>query len=430
MTKLDQWRDSVNRRRRRAERANIRLDIQGLRAVAVLAVFAHHLWGFPGGGFVGIDVFFVIAGFFVTESLLRDSADDGTPSLRRYYRDRLRRIAPAATVVLIATLVAVVYVLPPPALRNTGIDALYAFFFAANWHFAATGTDVLTATDTASPLLHYWPLSVEEQFLVLWPLVIVGITALGVRGAWSHGRRLARVAAATGLLVIASFAWALYTTSTSPTWAYLDTAARAWELGVGALLATAAGLFVRLPELVRPLLSWAGVALIGASMVVLDGSAGFPAPWALLPVTGTALVLAAGVGREPVFQGFLRNRAITYVGDLSYALYLVHWPVIVLLAAMMEPDVYFYASVLTLAFGLAVALHHFVENPLRYAGRTAWRQARADMRHGLYRVEGRTKIAAVAALILITLSVISYAMRPDALDGAPAPQTDPTGVTP
>ncbi len=418
VTRLDQWRQSEIRRRRRAERANHRLDIQGLRAVAVVAVFAHHLWGAPSGGFVGIDVFFVITGFFVTESLLRAAADGGAPPLRRYYWDRLRRIVPAATVVLVATLAAVVYVLPPPALRTTGIDALFAFFFVANWHFV--GTDVLAATDTASPLLHYWPLSIEEQFLLVWPLVIVGITVVAVRGAWSHNRWLARIAAATGLLVLASFAWAVYATSASPAAAYLDTAARAWELGVGALLATAVGAFARLPDPVRPLLSWAGVALIGASMFVIDGSAGFPAPWALLPVAGTALVIAAGVGHEPALQGVLRNRAITYVGDVSYALYLTHWPVIVLLAAIMEPDAYFYVSVLTLAFGLALALHHLVENPLRHAGVAAWRQAREDMRHGLYHAELRTKIAVVAALILCTLSVISYAMRPDALQDAPA----------
>lgn len=390
-----------------------------MRAVAVLAVFAHHLWGVPAGGFVGIDVFFVITGFFVTEGLLRAAADEGTPSLRRYYWDRLRRIAPSATLVLAATVVAAVFVLPPPAARDIGIDALFAFFFVANWHSAVTGTDVLSAADTASPLLHYWPLSIEEQFLVLWPLVIVGITAIAVRGAWSHDRWLARIVAATGLLVVTSFAWALFATSASLAWAFLDTAARAWELGVGALLATAVGPLARLPEWLRPLLSWAGVALIGVSMVALDGSAGFPAPWVLLPVTGAALVIAAGVGQEPTLQGFLRNRAITYVGDLSYSLYLVHWPVIVLLAALMEPNAYYYASVLTLTLGLAVALHHLVENPLRYASRDGWRQAREDMRHGLYHAELRTKIAAVAALVLITLSVISYAMRPDALDSPP-----------
>ncbi|CAN3127730.1 acyltransferase family protein [Mycobacterium sp. smrl_JER01] len=431
VTKLDQWRASSDRRRRRAERANYRLDIQGLRAVAVLAVFAHHLWGNPAGGFTGIDVFFVITGFFVTENLLRAAGDDGTPSLRRFYWDRLRRIVPAATVVLVLTVVASVYVLSPAATRDIGIDALFAFFFIANWHFAVAGTDIVAATDTASPLLHYWPVSIEEQFLIVWPALIVGVTVIAVRGAWSHTRWLASIAAATGVLVAASLTWSVYVSAASPTWAYLDTAARVWELGVGTLLATAVGTLARIPDLLRPLLSWAGLGLIAASMFLIDGTGGFPAPWALLPVTGAALVIAAGVGREPTLQGLLRNRAATYLGDLSYSLYLVHWPVIVLLAALMTVDTYFYASVLTLAFGLALACHHFVENPLRDASPAAWRQAREDMRHGLFHVELRTKVAAVAALVLITLSVISFAMRPDALESRTTPaSTYPTSINP
>ncbi|WP_041305994.1 acyltransferase family protein [Mycolicibacterium vanbaalenii] len=430
VTRVDRWREASGRRRRRAERANYRLDIQGLRAVAVLAVVAHHLWGIPPGGFVGIDVFFVITGYFVTENLLKASAEHGDPSLRRFYSDRLRRIVPAATVVLVLTVVASVYLLPQPAVRDITFDALFAFFFVANWHFAAAGTDIPATIDSVSPLLHYWPLSIEEQFLLVWPVLIVAITLIAVRGAWSHARWLTTTAVVMGVVVAASFGGALYQTSTSPDWAYLSTATRAWELGIGALLATAAGTFARIPELLRPVLSWAGVALVVAAVFLIDGSAGFPAPWALLPVAGAALVVAAGIGREPGFQGLLRNRASTYLGDLSYALYLVHWPVIVLLAVVMAPNVYFYASVLTLTLGLAVACHHFVENPLRYASLDALRQAREDMRHNLFHVELSTKIAGVAALVLITLSVISFAMGPDALHHTDPAQTDTTNVSP
>lgn len=430
VTRVDRWREAADRRRRRAERANYRLDVQGLRAVAVLAVVAHHLWGIPQGGFVGIDVFFVITGYFVTENLLKAAAEHGDPSLRRFYSDRLRRIVPTATVVLVLTVVASMFVLPQQAVRDVTIDALFAFFFVANWHFAAAGADVPATIDSVSPLLHYWPLSIEEQFLLVWPVLIVAITLIAVRGAWSHTRWLATTAAVMGVLAAASFGWALYQALASAGWAYLSTATRAWELGVGALLATAAGTFARIPELLRPVLSWAGVGMVAAATFLIDGSAGFPAPWALLPVTGAALVVAAGVGREPGFQGLLRNRVSTYLGDLSYALYLVHWPVIVLLATLMAPNAYFYASVLTLTFGLAVACYHFVENPLRYASLDALRQAREDMRHGLFHVEQSTKIAGVAALVLITLSVISFAMGPDALHHAPPGQTDTTSVSP
>ncbi|MBV5246737.1 acyltransferase [Mycolicibacterium sp. PAM1] len=427
VTRVDQWREASARRRRRAERANHRLDVQGLRAVAVLGVFAHFLTGWPRGGFVGIDIFFVIAGFFVTESLLRTAADTGSPSLRTFYVGRVRRILPAATAVLILTVAATALVMPDD-LRDVGVDALFAFFFVANWHFAASGVDAASAAESASPLLHYWPLAVEEQFFIVWPVLILGITAIAVRKAWTDERWRARLAVAVGVVVIASLAWAAVQTASSPSWAYFDTFARIWELGVGALLAVCVGALARIPDPVRPIMSWAGLTLIGAAFVLVDAGAGFPVPWALLPVAGAALVIAAGVGREPELQGFLRNRVSTYLGDISFALYLVHWPVIVLLAAAMEHSAFYYASVVTLAFGLALALHHFVENPVRDASLQALRQARQDRRHGLHHTELSTKIAGVGALILITVSVISYAMSPQAID-SPAPIT-PTAPNP
>lgn len=395
--------------------------------VAILAVLAHSLLDWPRGGFVGIDVFFVIAGYFVTEDLLRTSADDGGISLGRFYVDRLRRILPAAFLVLILTFAAAMYALPPAAAHDTGIDALFALVFVANWHFAAGGGDPIAATDSGSPLLHYWALSVQEQFFLVWPLLILGIALVAVRSAWSHTRRLAHTAAVMGVVVVASLGWAIYESGTSSTWAYFSTFTRVWEFGVGALLATAVGMLARMPDPLRPVLSWIGLSLIAASLVLIDGSAGFPAPWAILPVTGAALVIAAGVGREPELQGFLRNRVSTYIGDISFSLYLVHWPVIVLLAALMKPDVYYYASVLTLTFGLALAIHHFVENPLRYFSRDTLMQARADMKHGLFQIALSTKIAGVAALVLLTGSVMSYAMSPEAVNSSPE---DSTTVTP
>ncbi|MBI5340302.1 MAG: acyltransferase [Mycolicibacterium rufum] len=407
VTALDRFRESSQRRRRRAERANYRLDIQGLRAVAVLAVLAAHLTGWPRGGFVGIDVFFVISGFFVTDMLLRSAEPTGTVSLGRFWLDRARRILPTAIAVLIATYVASLILLPDRA-RDIGIDALFSFAFLANWHFAARGAE------PGSPLQHYWPLSIEEQFYLLWPLLILAVTALVVRRAWSRDRWVGLIAATSGLLTAASLAWATYQTAVSPHSAFYNTVARAWELGVGALLATAVAVLTTTPAWLRPLLSWAGIALIAAGLVLISpDSAGFPVPWALLPVAGTALVIAAGVGSEPMFQPLLRNPAATYLGDLSYALYLVHWPVIVLLGTVMDTSVYFYAGALALSFGLAIACHHFLENPLRHGSWGAVQQAREDMRHGLYHVERSTKIAAVAALVLITLSVITFAARPD-----------------
>ncbi|MDZ4235051.1 MAG: acyltransferase, partial [Dietzia sp.] len=210
-----------------------------MRALAVLAVFAAHLWGWPRGGFVGVDVFFVIAGFFVTDGLLRTAGETGTLSLPKFYWDRLRRIVPAAAVVLALTFAASIYVLPPSGAREIGVDALFSLAFLANWHFAAQGAYPATATDLVSPLLHYWPLSIEEQFYFVWPALIFVISLIAVRWAWSRARWLLVTGAVMGVVVAASLAFAVYATASSPAWAFLNTFTRVWELGVGALLATA-----------------------------------------------------------------------------------------------------------------------------------------------------------------------------------------------
>lgn len=389
--------------------------------VAVLAIVAHHLWGVPRGGFVGIDVFFVISGFLVTGGLLRSAEGRESPSMRQFYWNRLRRIVPAATVVLLLTCVAAALVFPAARAHQVGLDAAFSFVFLANWRFAAENAGGIASAQ--SPLQHYWALSVEEQFHLLWPLVVLALCLVAARRAWPHARRTMLIGGVVGVLIAASWGWSLYETATSADWAYFDTAARLWELGIGALLATAAGVLARIPEVLKPALSWAGLVLIGAGMVLIDaGSTGFPAPWALLPVTGAALVIGAGVGSEPVLQGLLRNPVSTYLGDISYSLYLVHWPVIVIVGATMAPGAHFAACVLALSFGLAVACHHFVENPLRDASPERFRELRHDIRRGLYHPLPSSKYAAVAALTLVTVALIAFVTRPDAYDqGTPPP---------
>jgi peptidoglycan/LPS O-acetylase OafA/YrhL len=392
------------------------LDIQGVRMFAMMTIFAFHLCGWPRGGFAMVDVFFVVSGFLITGNLLRMAESRGNVSFKKFYWNRVRRIIPAATVVLILTYLASLMVFRSFRAHEVGVDCIYAFIFMSNWWFAAEKTDYFAGGDAASPIQHYWTLSVEEQFYFVWPALVFLIGLVVARKAWTHGRRMALAGVVIGSVIAVSLLWALYETETLPTRAYFDTFARVWELGVGALLATAVGVLARIPVALKPWLSWAGLGLITASLfVIAEDSPGFPAPWALLPVTGATLIIASGVGGEPP-QWILRNRASVYVGNISYSLYLVHWPVIVLLAALMPHGIYFYVAAVALTFGLAVASFHFVENPLRYADREKASRLLRRLRQGrLGLAPGRTsQLAAIAVLSLLTFGLTAYAIHPTA----------------
>jgi peptidoglycan/LPS O-acetylase OafA/YrhL len=342
---------------------SVRADIQGLRAIAVVAVVLDHLLGWPSGGFVGVDVFFVISGFLITGLLLREHDRTGTISFADFYRRRIRRITPAATVVLAVTVAAAFLIFAAGRAMNTLWDSIWAFFFAANWHFAAVGTDYFQAEGPESPLQHFWSLAVEEQFYFVWPALMFVIFLLAGRNArWNKTRAHQAVGLAMIILVAASFAWAMYETTASPTWAYFSTFSRAWELGIGALIAVSAGVFTKIPAAARPVLGWIGFAGIVVSVFTINDGMAFPAPWAALPVLATGLVIVAGTGGEQRFLWPLTNPVSGYIGNVSYSLYLWHFPVIILLAAVIpatEP-MYMYVAVVLMSV-LSVASYQFIE---------------------------------------------------------------------
>jgi peptidoglycan/LPS O-acetylase OafA/YrhL len=415
-TVLEQYRRKSRRRRRQAEPSRQRLDIQGLRMVAVLLVFATHLCRWPQGGFIGVDVFFVISGFLITGNLLRMAESSGNVSFRKFYWNRVRRIVPAATLVLVLTCALSAPVFLPFRAHHVGVDASFAFIFMSNWWFAVQETDYFAAGDAVSPIQHYWSLSIEEQFYFVWPALIFVLGLLIARKAWTHSHRMRLAGAVMGGIIAASLGWALYETATSPTWAYFNTFTRMWELGVGAFLATSVGALARIPVNVKPWLSWAGLGLIAASVVLIaEASVGFPAPWALLPVAGSAMVIAAGAEGEPTHLGILRNPVSVYIGNISYSLYLVHWPVIVILGALMAPHGgSFYLAALALSFGLAIASYHFVENPLRYSNRGKAREKIREIRRVRFGPQRSTQYAVMAVLALLMVGFTAYTMRPPA----------------
>lgn len=218
----------------------MRADIQGLRAVAVLLVIADHYIHRPTGGFIGVDVFFVISGFLITGHLFREAERDGRISFKKFYGKRARRILPAALTVTIITIAVAFTAFTTSRAQTIATDGLWATLFSANWRFIAVGTDYMHMDDAVSPLQHYWSLSIEEQFYFVWPFIMV--LAIMLAGKRAQGaalkittRRNALIA--IGIIVAASFAWAMWETTTRPTWAYFSTFSRAWELGLGAMLA-------------------------------------------------------------------------------------------------------------------------------------------------------------------------------------------------
>jgi peptidoglycan/LPS O-acetylase OafA/YrhL len=372
---------SVGRAEVRAPSATASLahreDIQGLRAVAVLlVVFAHAGVGAMAGGYVGVDVFFVLSGFLITGLLLAEARKTGSVSLLGFYVRRARRILPAAMLTLVATDIAAYLLVNFVRARETVEDSLHAAGFGANFHFAARGFDYFAQSEPPSPLLHYWSLSVEEQFYFVWPLVL-SLTLFGV--AWVMRRSIAgneaRLLWLIGGLTALSFVYSIYLTAASPTAAYYSPFARAWELGLGATLAVAAAWLARLPGAAKVVLGWSGIAAIAVSAVVFTASTPFPGWAALLPTVGTACAIVAGMGdRMPrlAVGRWLGVRPMSMIGDRSYAFYLWHWPVLILAAgyAGHALSVPVKLELMVGAFVLSCVTFALVENPIRHGMRS------------------------------------------------------------
>jgi len=342
-----------------------RLDVQGLRAIAVLAVVANHMTGYPAGGFVGVDIFFVISGFVITLGLLREHETTGRLSFRDFYMRRIARILPAGILAILVTVTLGYFAFFTERANGILQDGLWAMLFSANWRFALTGTDYWAEDAPISPLQHYWSLGVEEQYYFVWPLVLVLVLGFAVKAGASVAARRVTLAAVLAVIVGASFVWALTETRDNAAWAYFSTPSRVWELGVGALLAVLNPLFKRLGYVSASILGWVGVAGITASLAIIAKSFTFPAPWAALPVISTALVIVAGAGGEIARFRFLTNKVSAYIGNASYSLYLWHFPVIILLGSVWPSDdvLVVWPVMLVLTAFLAWVSYEYVEKP-------------------------------------------------------------------
>ncbi|MCU1682660.1 MAG: acyltransferase [Amycolatopsis sp.] len=299
-----------------------RTDIQALRAVAVTAVVLNHLW--PNrltGGYVGVDVFFVISGFLISSHIGREITRTGRVKLGRFYARRIRRLLPAAFLVLLVSLVAAYFLLPFPRWEASAHEAFASALYWENWLLAIRSVDYSALNDSASLSQHYWSLSVEEQFYLLWPILLLVLFKI---------RRTRAQLVGIAVVAAASLAFSVYFTAASKSQAYFVTPVRVWEFAVGALIGLA-GTKVALPRLAAGIASLVGIVMILGSALLFDPSTEFPGYLALVPTIGTGLVIVAGTGGDRQWHTVLSaSRPVQLLGNISYSLYLWHWPLIVL----------------------------------------------------------------------------------------------------
>jgi peptidoglycan/LPS O-acetylase OafA/YrhL len=352
-----------------------RPDIEGLRAVAVFSVVLFHA-EVPGlgGGYIGVDVFFVISGFLITGLLWREVSTTGSVRLHRFYGARARRLLPASATVGVLTAIGSAVLLPPLQARAVFGDGIASALYVGNYRFILQGVDYFAAPVESSPFQHYWSLGVEEQFYLVWPAIIIG-TAWLIRRAGRRTRADATPSKSPYLVVLAlvgavSFALSLAVTYVVPPIAFFSLPTRAWQLAVGGLVALTAGQWRRIPALPAAIAGWGGLAVILLACTQLSPTTLYPGTAALVPVLGTALVIGAGCASASQGCGRVLSWApMRAIGRVSYSWYLWHWPVLVLAPPLLGHPLGLAGRLVAalVSGGLAVLTLRLIENPLRFA---------------------------------------------------------------
>ena len=313
-------------------KSTFRGDIQGLRAVAVLLVMLWHagLTALPGG-YVGVDVFFVISGFLMTGLLYREASADRRISLWGFYARRARRLLPASALLIIFVAVASRVFLPPVRWSSIGGDLLASSLFGMNWQLSSQSADYLASTLAPSPLQHFWSLGVEEQFYFIWPVLLLIFT---IRARRRRDSLTSGAALLLATITIPSLLWSIHLSSSNPGSAYVVTTTRLWELAVGGAVAVFASHMRRMPTPVALVVGWIGLAAAVAAGFIYNSHTMFPGYAAALPVLGSAAVIAAGPAAGAAGPVAVLGLApLRKIGDWSYSLYLWHWPLIVIATA-------------------------------------------------------------------------------------------------
>lgn len=413
--------------------SNFRPDVEGLRAIAVGMVLVYHLFQtWAPGGFAGVDVFFVISGFLITGHLAKEIEQKGHISLLEFYARRAKRLFPAAGIVLLATTILAAIVLPSTRLREAGGDVFAAALYYVNWHLAARSVDYLAEGSTPSPVQHFWSLAVEEQYYLVWPVMLSGALIL-IRRRLSPKLTMWLTLIAIGL---PSLVYSIWSTNTNPGPAYFITPTRMWELAIGGAVALAADKCRTIPHLAADIVGWAGMLCIVATLLLVTPDTPWPGFAAALPTLGAAAIIAGGfssTSKGPV--SILGTRAFCWVGALSYSLYLWHWPLIVFLTTYLGVSsltLIAAASVLVASIGLSWLTVKAVENPIRFSTRMT-ENPKYALSTGL-----NISLAAATAGLLLVVNVLQHSgdraenLRPSQALGARVlgthPSSSPAGI--
>jgi peptidoglycan/LPS O-acetylase OafA/YrhL len=434
-------------------------DIAGLRGIAVLLVVLFHAHvPFVTGGFVGVDIFFVISGFLITRLLIREYERTGSLSFKGFYARRARRIIPAAALVIVVSTIGAALTMPLLKVFKQAIDLLAAAAQVANWHFLSQNADYLAGAIDGSLATHFWSLSIEEQLYFVWPLAVFGAAAIASRTALRrHVSMRVAVGVVVGAVTLASLIAAIRITPTDPATAYMATYTRAWQFGVGGLIAVVAPLFAlrwkspRITAAVAILVGWLGFAGIIVAATMIDAHTPYPGTAALLPTMGAALVIVSGqlfpasarapfaplrpsagrvaseplrpsVGRvasEPLGEEAYRDQShrptltvarllatppLTFLGRVSYAWYLWHWPAIVLFETVTGASSWPVLLLVSLvALGIATLSTLFFEEPI-INNRELRRNASASISVGVTGVVVGLTVTMIAGILTVQIA--------------------------
>lgn len=343
-----------------------RPDVEGLRAVAVAAVVLFHakLLGFAGG-FVGVDVFYVISGFVITGVLLRKVERSGSVGFADFYARRARRILPAAGLVLIVTIWASYHWLGFIRGGEVADDARWCAIFFGNFHFLAIGTNYFSSQLPPSPLQNYWSLAVEEQFYLIYPCLLALSLFVIPKVSVRH-----KVMIFTAAVITCSLAWSIYQTSVDPSGAYFSSLTRAWELALGGFVAAGTQYWLRMQGGVALTLTWFGIAGILVACTEFTGATAYPGWAAILPVVSAALIIAGGMsaGRWGA-EALLGTSVFRWIGKRSYSIYLWSWPILTIATQSTSKNLTLFQRLLAIlaSIVLAAITYALIENPIRHS---------------------------------------------------------------